>query len=102
MRACSNICRGFYPATAPVKSVHYVDLRQSMHNGGGPACLRLRVVMRVDAAQPLLLTAAAIAQLEPIIHRRYRDVLSLQDLTDPHLIVEAQDAVEEIQRALSP
>ncbi|HEY3593750.1 MAG TPA: N-succinylarginine dihydrolase, partial [Polyangiaceae bacterium] len=25
----------------PVKRVEYLDLRQSMHNGGGPACLRL-------------------------------------------------------------
>ena len=27
----------------PVRAVHYIDVRQSMHNGGGPACLRLRV-----------------------------------------------------------
>ncbi len=27
----------------PVKAVHYLDLRQSMHNGGGPACLRQRI-----------------------------------------------------------
>jgi succinylarginine dihydrolase len=29
----------------PVQSVHYLDVRQSMQNGGGPACLRLRVVL---------------------------------------------------------
>ena len=27
----------------PVKAVHYLDLRQSMNNGGGPACLRQRI-----------------------------------------------------------
>src|SRR5207302_258515 len=27
----------------PVKSVHYLDLRESMENGGGPACLRQRI-----------------------------------------------------------
>jgi len=26
----------------PIRAVHYMDLRQSMNNGGGPACLRLR------------------------------------------------------------
>src|SRR5438046_3722787 len=29
----------------PVKSVHHLDLRQSMENGGGPACLRQRIVL---------------------------------------------------------
>ena len=30
-------------STNPIRTVHYVDIRQSMKNGGGPACLRLRV-----------------------------------------------------------
>ena len=29
----------------PIEAVHYLDVRESMQNGGGPACLRLRVVM---------------------------------------------------------
>ena len=29
----------------PINAVHYLNLRQSMHNGGGPACLRLRIPM---------------------------------------------------------
>src|SRR5581483_10057865 len=29
----------------PIRAVHYLDVRQSMCNGGGPACLRLRVVL---------------------------------------------------------
>ncbi len=29
----------------PVSTLQYVDVRQSMKNGGGPACLRLRVVL---------------------------------------------------------
>ena len=29
----------------PIKAVHFIDVRQSMNNGGGPACLRLRVVL---------------------------------------------------------
>jgi hypothetical protein len=30
---------------SPIQSVHYLDVRQSMKNGGGPACLRLRVML---------------------------------------------------------
>ncbi len=29
----------------PISEVHYLNLRQSMRNGGGPACLRLRIVL---------------------------------------------------------
>ncbi|HAY93101.1 N-succinylarginine dihydrolase, partial [Shewanella sp.] len=29
----------------PIKQVLYFDVKQSMQNGGGPACLRLRVAM---------------------------------------------------------
>ena len=32
-------------AANPITRVEYVNLRQSMKNGGGPACLRLRVVL---------------------------------------------------------
>jgi len=32
----------------PISDVHFVDLRQSMANGGGPACLRLRVLLTPD------------------------------------------------------
>ena len=50
---CPAECRE-HPATSrwldallagdnPVVAVHPVDVRQSMRNGGGPACLRLRV-----------------------------------------------------------
>ena len=32
----------------PVRAVHVMDVRESMRNGGGPACLRLRVVGEED------------------------------------------------------
>jgi succinylarginine dihydrolase len=32
-------------ASSPIHSCHFIDVRQSMKNGGGPACLRLRVVV---------------------------------------------------------
>ena len=36
----------------PIRTVHYVNIRQSMKNGGGPACLRLRVVLTRQGTGP--------------------------------------------------
>jgi len=85
---------------SPVKAVHYVDLRQSMNNGGGPACLRLRVVMPADAARPMLIDTGRIEQLAQVIQRRYRDELSPAGLADPALIQESRLAVDEVQQVL--
>jgi succinylarginine dihydrolase len=82
---------------SPVKAVHYVDLRQSMQNGGGPACLRLRVVMTAEQSKPYLLNDATIEELSKVVRRRYRDELRAEDLADPNLIIEAKLAIEEIQ-----
>ena len=38
----------------PIRRVEVVDVRQSMANGGGPACLRLRVVARSDDGRSAL------------------------------------------------
>ncbi|MEM7638658.1 MAG: N-succinylarginine dihydrolase, partial [Pseudomonadota bacterium] len=38
-------CERLVQGNGPIGRVQYVDVRQSMRNGGGPACLRLRVVM---------------------------------------------------------
>jgi succinylarginine dihydrolase len=67
-------------AGAPITSVRYVQVRQSMRNGGGPACLRLRVVLserELAAVHPgVLLTGALHDQLAAWIGRHYRDRLS--------------------------
>lgn len=82
---------------SPIKTVHYVDLRQSMQNGGGPACLRLRVVMTAEQSKAYLLNDAKIEELSQVVQRRYRDELRPEDLADPALIAEARLAVDEIQ-----
>jgi succinylarginine dihydrolase len=88
----------------PVRSVHYVDIRQSMCNGGGPACLRLRVVLNepelVAAHQGVFLTPALYAALEKWVHRHYRDRLVPDDLRDPKLLDESRAALDELTRIL--
>lgn len=88
----------------PIREAHYLDLRQSMRNGGGPACLRLRVVLSDDELAGLgaqvVLDAARVAALEDIVRRHYRDRLALTDLADPALLNESRTALDEIGQVL--
>jgi succinylarginine dihydrolase len=88
----------------PVREAHYLDLRQSMRNGGGPACLRLRVVLTEGEIAALgagvILDAAKVSALEEIVKRRYRDRLALEDLADPALLDESRTALDEIGQVL--
>lgn len=88
----------------PVREAHYLDLRQSMRNGGGPACLRLRVVLTDRELAGLgaraILDEARVVALEEIVRRRYRDRLALADLADPALLDESRIALDEIGQVL--
>lgn len=91
-------------SNGPVREAHYLDLRQSMRNGGGPACLRLRVVLTADELAALgeraLLDEARLCALEDIVRRRYRDRLEIADLADPALLDESCAALDEIGQVL--
>jgi succinylarginine dihydrolase len=85
-------------------SVHYVDVRQSMQNGGGPACLRLRVVLTDDeitkSNHGVFWSEALHAKLIDWVNRRYRDELKSDDLADPKLLIESRDALDELSGIL--
>ncbi len=89
---------------SPVRAVHYIDVRQSMHNGGGPACLRLRVPLTGDEAGALgakvLLTDALLDALGAWVDRHYRDRLVAADLADPALAREGMCALDELTQLL--
>jgi succinylarginine dihydrolase len=88
----------------PINRALFLDVRESMRNGGGPACLRLRVVLSEAerrAVDPnFLLDAAKIAALEDFVKRHYRDRLSLDDLRDPRFMDEAFAALEALERLI--
>ncbi|MDP3278571.1 MAG: N-succinylarginine dihydrolase [Deltaproteobacteria bacterium] len=88
----------------PVTEVHCLDLRQSMHNGGGPACLRLRVSLtdaERDAIRPSVFYSESLAaQLERWVRTRYRDRLTPSDLIDPTLARESMLALDELTQIL--
>jgi len=84
--------------------VETLDLRQSMRNGGGPACLRLRVPLtdaeRDQVHAPCLLTATREAQLIGWVKRHYREELAAADLADPQLVTEVRTALDELTQLL--
>ncbi|MCW0312813.1 N-succinylarginine dihydrolase [Pantoea ananatis] len=88
----------------PLQSLQVFDLRESMHNGGGPACLRLRVVLTPDeqrAVNPaVLMNERLFTTLNQWVDRHYRDRLTQDDLTDPQLLQEGRVALDELTRLL--
>jgi len=89
----------------PVERVEYLDLRQSMHNGGGPACLRLRVPLgeaEVGALGARVVFSPELDQeLTNWVERHYRDRLVPGDLRDPKLARETFAALDELTRILA-
>lgn len=81
------------------------NLRQSMRNGGGPACLRLRVVLtdvELAAVNPAcLLTDALFDDLTNWVNHHYRESLSPADLADPQLLQESRSALDELTGILN-
>ncbi|WP_437228236.1 N-succinylarginine dihydrolase [Planctomicrobium sp. SH661] len=88
----------------PVGEVRFVNVRQSMQNGGGPACLRLRVPLTERELQAmggnLLLTDTLYDQLTAWVDEYYRDVLTLDDLADPQLAEEVEQAMDAVSGIL--
>lgn len=88
-------------AERAIAGVHYLDVRESMRNGGGPACLRLRVVLNPEEAaaikQEVVFTQEKQHQLNGWIEKYYRDRLTLEDLRDPLFVRELNDAYEALE-----
>lgn len=95
---------GVLATNGSIREAHYLDLRQSMRNGGGPACLRLRVVLTEAEMTALgagvILDEAKLASLEAVVRRLYRDRLSLADLGDPALLDESRTALDAFSQIL--
>lgn len=88
----------------PISEVVVKDVKQSMRNGGGPACLRLRVVLteaeRAALSGRVLLTNALYTDLTAWVERHYRDRLAPDDLADPQLAEESLAALDELTQLL--
>jgi len=99
------VAQSLAASNGPIGHVEYVDVRQSMRNGGGPACLRLRVVLteaELAATNPAMrLTEALHARLSDWGRRWYRDSLTVRDLADPALLDQTRGALDELTQILN-
>ena len=77
---------GMLASNGPIRRVLPVDVRQSMANGGGPACLRLRVVADPATVDPrFLLDEAKAARIESIIAAVWPEAIHPSELGNPDL-----------------
>ncbi|HXH02560.1 MAG TPA: N-succinylarginine dihydrolase [Candidatus Competibacteraceae bacterium] len=99
-----NYLESLTASGGPIRAVKVFDLKQSMQNGGGPACLRLRVVLNeaeLAATNPrVLMSQELFATLNAWVDRHYRDRLTAEDLGDPQLLEECRTALDELTRIL--
>ena len=90
---------------SPISAVEFFDLSQSMDNGGGPACLRLRVVLNHEELNAIesnvIMSDGLFEALNTWIDKHYRDRLHVSELHDPQLLVESQTALDELTTILN-
>ena len=86
--------------TSDVKLFDFVNIKQSMMNGGGPACLRLKVILNEDEINKVnknfILNNKHLELIEDLIEREYRDELYPDDLKDPSLLDESRRVLDEL------
>src|SRR6185295_970072 len=81
----------------PIRRLETVDVRQSMANGGGPACLRLRVVADPATIDPrFLVDEAGLDRLAECMNMHWPEEISAADLADPALAARIEAARREL------
>lgn len=92
-------------ADNPISKVHFIDVKQSMQNGGGPACLRLRVVLNEQEQRAVntktFINDERFKQLTQWVNAHYRDRLELADLASGELLNESRTALDELTQILN-
>lgn len=92
---------GMLASNGPIRRVLPVDVRQSMANGGGPACLRLRVVADPVTVDPrFLLDEAKITRIESVITTYWPERISPEQLGDAILAEQVIAARQELLSVL--
>ena len=85
----------------PIRALHVVDVRESMANGGGPACLRLRVVADAATVDPrFLVDADRLDRIGDCIARHWPETIDPDGLGDPNLIAHIEAARAALLRTL--
>lgn len=93
-----HFCERMVAGNGPIGRVDFADVRQSMRNGGGPACLRLRVVLtpaELSAVNSrVMLDDRLYSALTQWAKSHYRESIAPADLADPALLDESRAALD--------
>ena len=95
-------CEKMLASNGPIRKVILVDVRQSMANGGGPACLRLRVVAdpaTVDAR--FLLDEAKATRIEAVVAEMWPERIEPSEIGSEALAERVMDAREALLGVLA-
>ncbi|MES2903870.1 MAG: N-succinylarginine dihydrolase [Pseudomonadota bacterium] len=76
-----------------IRRVEVVDVRQSMANGGGPACLRLRVACDPGTVDPrFLVDDGKLDRLSATVAAHWPEAIAAGDLQDANLVADVERA----------
>jgi succinylarginine dihydrolase len=85
----------------PIRALFVVDVRQSMANGGGPACLRLRVVADPATVDPRFIAdEAKLDAIAAVVAKHWPTDVEPDDLRDTQFCVKVEKAREMLLEAL--
>ncbi len=77
----------------PIRRLKVVDVRESMANGGGPACLRLRVVCDPTTVDPrFLVDHARLDSIAAVVAAQWPEAIAPQDIGDATLVADIERA----------
>ncbi|OJU81432.1 MAG: hypothetical protein BGO10_01885 [Chlamydia sp. 32-24] len=84
----------------PISSIYFINLSQSLWNGGGPACLRLRLVLKEEELESInqnfILSEELYHSLKKWIHTFYPDKFILKDLINEEFLENNKKALKEL------
>ena len=90
-------CEHMLASNGPIRKVIPVDVKQSMANGGGPACLRLRVVADPATVDPrFMLDEAKADRIEAVVAENWPEQIDPADIGSDALakaVIEAREAL---------
>ena len=103
--ATKTYCDKLVASNGPIGTMRYVDVRQSMRNGGGPACLRLRVTMTESEWEQVnpgnKFSPAIYGDLKKWAEKHYRETLAPEDIRDPAIMSESFEALDELTKIMN-
>ena len=95
-------CEGMLASNGPIREVIPVDVRQSMANGGGLACLRLRVVADPASVDPrFLLSESTIEIIASVVAQAWPEQIDPADIGSPTLAETVRSARLRLLETLS-